>query len=57
MALQNRTVTQRVNLANALAKAEALVRQNVHRNPVNYPADVQAALVALEVVLLAAINA
>lgn len=57
MALQNRTVNQRNLLANALARAEALVRQNVHTAPVNYPADVQAALVALEVQVLAAINA
>lgn len=57
MALQNRTSTQRAKLANALSKAQSLVQSNVHRNPVNYPADVQAALVALEVQLLAAINA
>ena len=55
MALQNRTQEQRLALANALARAEAQVRQNVNRLPVNYPEDVQAALVALDVLLHATI--
>lgn len=57
MALQNRTQEQRLALANALARAEAQVRQNVNRLPVNYPADVQAALVALNVLLDATVAA
>lgn len=57
MALQNRTQEQRLALANALARAEAQVRQNVNRLPVNYPADVQAALAALNVELDATIAA
>lgn len=57
MALQNRTQEQRLALANALARAEAQVRQNVNRLPVNYPADVAAALAALNVELDATIAA
>lgn len=55
MALQNLTQEHRLALANALARAEAQVRQNVNRLPVNYPEDVQAALVALNVLLDATI--
>lgn len=57
MALENRTQPQRLVLANALARAEALVRNNVQAGPVNYPADVQAALVAAQTALGLAINA
>ena len=55
MSLDTRTQEQRLALANALARAEAQVRQNVNRLPVNYPEDVQAALVALNVLLDATI--
>lgn len=57
MALQNRTSAQRLALANALDKASALVRENVYRTPVSYPADVQAALVALNVLVDATVAA
>ncbi|CAI3971320.1 hypothetical protein VAC51_00009 [Variovorax phage VAC_51] len=57
MALQNRTSEQRLYLANALARAEALVRNNVQAGPVNYPTDVQAALVAAKTVLDLAVAA
>lgn len=57
MALQNRTAQQRLDLANALATAEALVRDNIQRTPVNYPAPLQAALVKAKTALDAAVAA
>lgn len=57
MALQNRTPQQRLDLANALAAAEALVRNNVQAGPVNYPTDVQAALVKAKTALDLAVAA
>lgn len=56
MALQNRTQQERLNLANALAKAEKLVRDNVNRLPVNYPTTVDAALTALKTQLDATVS-
>lgn len=57
MALQNRTAAQRLALANALARAEAQVRENIYRTPVNYPADVADALGDLNTLLDATIAA
>ena len=57
MALDNRTSEQRLALANALARAETLVRNNVQAGPVNYPADVQDALADAKVVLDLAVAA
>lgn len=57
MALQNRTGAQRLALANALARAEALVRNNVQAGPVNYPTDIAAALAAAKTLLDAAVAA
>ena len=57
MALQNRTPAQRLALANALARAESLVRENTYRTPVNYPADVADSLSDLNTLLDATIAA
>lgn len=46
MTIANRTVQQKLDLANALAKAEALVRRSVQEGPVNYLTDIDAAITA-----------
>lgn len=55
MAFSDLTQQKRNELANALARAEALVRANVNRIPDNYPADTTAALEAAKVELDAAL--
>lgn len=57
MALDNRTAQQRIELANALDRASAAVRENVYRSPVNWPVDVQDALSDAKVVLDLAVAA
>lgn len=56
MAVQYATLQQKLDAANALAKAEALLRRAVQEGPVNYAADVGTA-VANATTKLAAITA
>ncbi|APU03197.1 hypothetical protein HOR51_gp56 [Ralstonia phage phiAp1] len=46
MSIANRTTQQKLDLANALAKAEALVRRSVQELPVNFLTDIDAAIAA-----------
>lgn len=46
MAVDNATLQQRLDAANALAKAEALLRRAIQEGPVNYGTEVDAALAA-----------
>jgi len=55
MSLQNRTQQERLNLANALDRASAAVRQNVNRNPVDYSQDITTVLAAAKTELDATI--
>lgn len=55
-AFLTQTVDAKLSLANKLARAEALVRDNVQRSPVSYQADAVAALQAAQAALTTALT-
>ena len=46
MAINNATAQQKLDAANALARAEAILRRSVQEKPVNYATDADAAIAA-----------
>jgi len=57
MSYANLTAQQRLNLANVLAKTEALVRNNIQAKPANYLTDIDAALAAAKSAVDTAVSA
>lgn len=57
MAVNNATLQQKLDAANACAKVEALLRRAVQEGPVNYAGDIDAAITVLSTKLAAVANA